>query len=68
MEKIKKYIDRFFKKTEIRNGYDMCQKEWRALSEKAKEEPVDATGISFLYGYAKGYRAAVAEMKKGGAA
>lgn len=67
MEKIKSYIDRFFKKTEMQNNYDMGRKEWRALSENARSNPADATGTAFLYGYAKGHRAAMAEMKKGGA-
>lgn len=66
MEKIERYIDRFFKKTEIRNGYDMHQEEWHALYERAKEDRAEATGKAFLFGYAKGYRAAMAEMKKRG--
>ena len=67
MEAIKKYIHRFFNKKEILNGYDMKVEEWRTLSEKAKESPVDAIIMSFLFGYAKGHRAARAEMKKRGA-
>lgn len=68
MESIKKYVNRFFDKKEIRKGYDICTEDWRTLSEKAKESPGDATIMSFLFGYAKGYRASKAEMKqKGGA-
>lgn len=68
MEAIKKYVNRFFDKVEIQKGYDIKAEDWRTLSEKAKESPVDATIMSFLFGYAKGYRASRAEMKKKGGA
>ena len=68
MDKIMKYIERFFKNKEIPSGYDMSMSLWRELSNKARTNPTDATGTTFLYGYAKGYRAAMAEIKKGGAA
>lgn len=66
MDKIEKYIIRFFKTTKMQDKYDMSVSIWKILSERAKIDPMDATGTSFLYGYVKGYRSAVAEMKKGG--
>lgn len=68
MEKIEKYITAFFKHVHISDRYDMEIPTHRAISDRAKEDPSDATRASFLYGYARGYRAAMAEMKKGGAA
>jgi len=68
MEKISNYMLRFFKKTKMNSNYDLRQKEWVVLLERAKEYPAEATLASFLFGYVKGYRAAMAEMKKGGAA
>lgn len=67
MEKIKKYIKRFYERKEIPVGYNLTMRMWRELSNNARSNPVDATGTTFLYGYAKGYRAAMAEMKKSGA-
>lgn len=49
----------------------MYTDEWRVLTEYAMggiSNAMDATGTAFNYGYAKGYRAALAEMKKGGVA
>ena len=68
MDKIEKYIISFFKRVKMKDKYDLSLQIWRILSERARENPSDATGTSFLYGYAKGYRAAMDEMKKGGAA
>lgn len=64
MDSIKKYINRFFGHVEINGRYGMMGKEWSNLVEHAKESPFDAVGKSFLFGYAKGYRAAMAEVKK----
>lgn len=71
MEKIKKYIVRFLKSKPIRQGYDMSCKEWITLVDLAicsTSDAVDAIGTTFNFGYAKGYRAAMAEIKKGGTA
>lgn len=69
MDKIKRYIDRFLKSKEINGDYDMFVSEWRTLSKEARQQSKTAEIISvtFNFGYAKGYRAALAEMKKGGA-
>lgn len=66
MDKIRKYIERFFRNNSIPGAYDMSMKEWVELSESAKESPVDAVSTAFLYGYAKGNRACKASIKKGG--
>lgn len=68
MDKIENYIIRFFKKVKMKDAYDMPTKEFSILSNMAKGNPINATGVTFLFGYVKGYRAAMAEMKKGGAA
>lgn len=69
MDKIKKYIKRFFEHKEINDDYDMLVSEWNTLSKEASQQSQTANIISvtFNFGYAKGYRAALAEMKKGGA-
>lgn len=72
MEKIRKYVDRFFAKTNKRKGYDLSFDE---MEQGMKEvfSVRDANGAFkivttlFNFGYAKGYRAALAEMKKGSA-
>ena len=71
MEKIRKYVDRFFKKNRMNDYYDLNTTDWHSLAIMATgsmENAVDVTGTVFNYGHAKGYRAAVAEMKKGGVA
>ena len=69
MNKIKGYIDRFFKHKEINDDYDMLVSEWQTLSKEARQQTktADIISVTFNFGYAKGYRAAMAEMKKGGA-
>ena len=67
MEKIKKYIDRFRSGREISEKYDMKATEWFALREAASRNALEAIVDAFTFGYAKGYRAALAEMKKGDA-
>lgn len=72
MEKIEKYIERFFSKTKRNKNYEM---KFSELEQGINEAiaVVDTNGAFkivatfFNYGYAKGYRAAMAEMKKGGA-
>ena len=71
MDKIKKYIAKFLKRNSINIRYTLYTNEWRALTEHAVgsiSTAMDATGTAFKYGYAKGYKAAQAEMKKGGEA
>lgn len=68
MQKIKDYIDRFFKSKKMDTNYALKTSEMAAFM----EEMTDANGLPysiatlFRYGYVKGYRAAKAEMKKGG--
>ena len=68
MEAIRKYIERFFKRYEKNVRYDMNLHEIFLLEEFASKNRNAAFATTFDYGYAKGYRAAIAEMKKGGAA
>ena len=67
MEKIKKYVKKFFSRHEKNIRYDMNLHEIFLLEEFASENKNAAFDIAFDYGYAKGYSAALAEMKKGGA-
>lgn len=68
MDKIKSYIDRFFKRKEMNDDYDMLVSEWRTLSKEARQQSKtsDIISVTFSFGYAKGYRATLAEMKKKG--
>lgn len=73
MEKIGDYINRFFSKTSKNQNYTMRSDELFAFMEEimSSREPNGAfvaAGTLFDFGYAKGYRAAMAEMKKGGKA
>lgn len=65
MDKIEKYIERFFKHTKPNERYDMSTKEWKAIANSGKGI-CDIISTTFSFGYAKGYRAALAEQKKGG--
>ncbi len=72
MDKIKNYIDRFFSKTRKNQNYTMRSDELFVFMNEimGSREPNGAfvaAGTLFDFGYAKGYRAAMAEMKKGGA-
>ena len=62
MKKIKKYVENFFKTNSGNARYQMY-----ACKDVMKINPFDTINTLFQYGYAKGYRAALAEMKKGGA-
>lgn len=67
IKKIEKYVDRFITKTEVNDKYDMSAFELRSLAERARcEEPLKMISLTFSYGYVKGYRSALDEMKKGG--
>lgn len=69
MEKIKKYIDRFIGKQKVSERYDMSASELLTLANNAVSgDALNTISTTFSYGYVKGYRAALAEMKKGGAA
>lgn len=68
MEKIERYVEKFFATTKIniRFGmkFDECQACRQAIQEKS--DAFHVTALIFNYGYVKGYRACQAEMKKGG--
>lgn len=71
MEKITKYVERFFatRKKNIRFGIktDECADFVREVRKANFSDAFSMASKLFSYGYAKGYRAALAEMKKGGA-
>lgn len=72
MNGIKKYIDRFFKTTRRNIRYSISLKECGEVVDtiRNKDEYNGILVVSdvFDFGYAKGYRAALAEIKKGGVA
>lgn len=68
MESIKKYIERFTKRNQYNHRYCMYFREVILCSEAFKKKPMETISTIFAYGYAKGYRAAMAEMKKKGGA
>lgn len=63
MDKIKRYVDRFIQKVTVNDRYDMKTMEWIALA-NSDQNRYDVIGTTFNFGYARGYRAAIAEMKK----
>lgn len=71
MEKIRKYVERFMKSKKQDTHYGLSFNESKA-GMNAVISAADANGAFeiiatfFDFGYAKGYRAALAEMKKGG--
>ncbi len=67
MESIRKYASNFFKKHEENIRFTMNASELLSAARFAKAgNAVQAISDIFSYGYAKGYRACQAEMKKGG--
>lgn len=70
MQKIKDYIDRFFKSKKMDINYSLRIPDTIALIDEIHwadtNRLIDAITTLFKYGYVKGYRAAKAEMKKGG--
>ncbi len=68
MEKIRKYIEKFFKRHEKNVRYDMKLYEIFLLERFASENRNAAFATTFDYGYVKGYKAALAELRKGGVA
>lgn len=68
MDKIKKYVERFFKNKPEDRNYSLTVEEMFALFEEIQSADDDglfwAITSLFNYGYAKGYRACKAEMKK----
>lgn len=69
MESIRKYVDNFFKEHEENIRFTMSTRELMSAARLARAgEAAQAISDIFSFGYAKGYRAALSEMKKGGAA
>ncbi len=72
MQKIRDYIDRFFKCKKKNTTYTLTSDD--AVSFMREFQSADGNGMFrtiitlFEYGYIKGYRAAKAEMKKAGVA
>lgn len=69
MEKIRNYVDRFLKSREINHYFALRTTEVIAFMQEMSDANRLFYSICtlFRYGYAKGYRAAMAEMKKAGA-
>ena len=72
MEKIKRYVERFLSNTTQNIRYSVTLEECRdvvnAIRNMDEFDGIFALGEFFSFGYAKGYRAAMAEMKKKGCA
>jgi hypothetical protein len=69
MEKIKRYIENFQKRHKENVRFSMNLNElFDAVHLVEEGEAAKVIANIFSYGYAKGYRAAQAEMKQGGAA
>ncbi len=72
MENVRKYVEKFFKTTKRNIRYSMSLKEGmefvNTIRNGDKHDGIFVVSSVFDYGYVKGYKAAIAEMKKGGAA
>ena len=67
MENIKKYISNFRKNHIENRRFSMSITELLSAAKEAKgERPAEVISYIFSYGYAKGYNACLAEMKKEG--
>lgn len=64
MEKIKKYIENFLKHNTMNDRYGIYCGEMVSCINAFDGKPAETVITIFDYGYAKGYRAAMAEMKK----
>ncbi len=68
MDKIKRYVEDFLKTTKVKEEDQLYTNELDACKKAMAVDPFRTLCTLFDYGYAKGYRAAVAEMKKEGGA
>ncbi len=70
MDKIRKYVQKFFKTTKRNIRYMIsageCEEIVSTIQNSDGWDAISAACKTFDYGYAKGYRAALAEMKKEG--
>ena len=67
MHKIKKYVENFFKTYAGNARYQLHTNEMETCKDAMQADPFRTICTLFNYGYAKGYRAALSEIKKGGA-
>lgn len=68
MESIKKYVENFKKRNKINEYYAMRGEELLSAVSESRADIFHTVISLFEFGYAKGYRAAMAEMKKKGGA
>lgn len=64
IEKMERYIERTAVSAHATNNFDMLQSEWIALACACKADPISGVSLAFLYGQAKGYRAAKAKARR----
>jgi len=64
MEKIRKYIERFNRTTTINQHYAISAGEINSFKHAIDANPFEYLVLLYEYGFAKGYRAAVAKKKK----
>ena len=67
MESIKKYVENFKKRNKMNEHYTMRGAELFAVVDEVKTDTFKTIVSLFEFGYAKGYRAALAEMRMKGA-
>lgn len=65
MEKIIKYINNFKKHNKMNAHYTMRSGELSVTTDEARTDTSGTLILLFEFGYVKGYRAALAEMKNG---
>ena len=66
MKAIDSYVNKFFRTHKMSAYYAIRLDEAFACIQAVQEAPVQTIGTIFNYGYAKGYRAAMTQIKKGG--
>lgn len=66
MEKIAKYVERFMKNHNKNERYDLYTRDVSEIRKAVIEKPFETICLTFDYGFAKGYRSALAEMKEKG--
>lgn len=68
MQKIRDYVENFKKHNKMNEHYTMRGSELFATIDEVKTDAFRTVVSLFEFGYAKGYRAAMSEMKKKGGA
>lgn len=66
MDKIKRYVENFLKSHKMSEKYEIRVSEMDVCKNAMSVDPFRTICTLFNYGYAKGYRAAVAELEKEG--